>query len=108
MKPSVRTELLAALTALLTALSLIPYELGEVANILPPDFKKWLVIVGAFATVFLKVLNVIQKTHEKAAEEKAVVKLAKVVSEETAEKTASAVLQGSPAKPAPPTETTNG
>lgn len=44
-------------TAALTMLSLIPYELGQVADVFPPELKKWAVILGTGSTVILRVVG---------------------------------------------------
>lgn len=45
------------ITAALTAFSLIPYEMGQVADIFPPEVKKWGVLIGASATVILRIVS---------------------------------------------------
>ena len=46
-----------ALTAFLTALAAAPYQLGEVALIIPPEWKARLFLWSAIATVILKIIN---------------------------------------------------
>jgi hypothetical protein len=40
---------------LLTFLAAAPFELGDVATLIHPDAKKYLIVVGAVATAILKV-----------------------------------------------------
>lgn len=47
----------AALTSLLTILAALPYELGSVATVFPPEWKAKIAITGAVCTVLLKILN---------------------------------------------------
>ena len=47
----------AALTASLTVVAGLPYELGEVATILPPTWKAKVTVYSAIATFILRVLN---------------------------------------------------
>lgn len=52
----------ASLFALLTALAALPYQLGDVATIIPAAYKEHIFIGGAIATVILKVWNsIVQK-----------------------------------------------
>ena len=76
MNPSTRTALLSDLTATLTILAALPYELGEMANVLPPEWKKWVAIIGACATLGLRIVKRFQVRGEAAAKEIAVVALA--------------------------------
>lgn len=43
--------------SLLTALAAAPYSLGEVATIIPPEWKERVFVVGAIATMLLRVIR---------------------------------------------------
>ena len=43
--------------SLLTALAAAPYTLGEVATIIPPEWKERVFVVGAIATMLLRVIR---------------------------------------------------
>ena len=43
--------------SLLTALAAAPYSLGEVATIIPPEWKERVFVAGAIATVLLRVIR---------------------------------------------------
>jgi hypothetical protein len=47
----------AALTSALTAIAALPYQLGDVATIIPPQWKARVTIAGIVATVILKSIN---------------------------------------------------
>jgi hypothetical protein len=47
----------AALTSALTAIAALPYQLGDVATIIPPAWKARVTIAGIIATVILKSIN---------------------------------------------------
>lgn len=47
----------ASLTALLTVIAGLPYELGNISTIISPDYKAKVVAAGAIATVILKIIN---------------------------------------------------
>lgn len=51
------TGILGDLTAFLTILAALPYELGTVAEVFPPDWKKHIAITGAIATVVLRLIK---------------------------------------------------
>jgi hypothetical protein len=56
----------AALTSALTAIAALPYQLGDVATIIPPAWKARVVIAGLIATVILKAINAsVQKDANK-------------------------------------------
>lgn len=42
------------LSAFLTLLSALPYELGDAASLLPPEAKKYVASIGVFATLALR------------------------------------------------------
>jgi hypothetical protein len=46
-----------AIFGLLTMLAALPYQLGDVATIIPPEYKSKVVAVGIFATFALRVWN---------------------------------------------------
>ena len=51
-----------AIFTLLTVLAALPYELGDIATIFPPQWKAKIAIAGAIAALILKVWNsVVQK-----------------------------------------------
>ncbi len=45
------------ISAFLTVLAALPYELGEAAEYLPPDAKAWIAGVGVFATLGLRIIK---------------------------------------------------
>ena len=47
----------AIVMSLLTALAAAPYTLGEVATIIPPDWKAKVFAVSAIATVILRIIR---------------------------------------------------
>lgn len=47
----------ASLTAFLTVLAALPYELGDVATIIPAEWKAHVAIAAAFATMVLRLLK---------------------------------------------------
>lgn len=49
--------ILAALTSALTAIAALPYQLGDVATIIPPAWKTRVVVAGLIATIILKSVN---------------------------------------------------
>lgn len=49
--------ILAALTSALTAIAALPYQLGEVATIIPAEWKARVTIAGIVATVILRSIN---------------------------------------------------
>lgn len=52
-----KTNIAAAFTSLLTVLAIVPYELGALATIIPPDWKAPIAAVGVLATAILRVLH---------------------------------------------------
>ena len=50
-------QLAAAFTSVLTLSAALPYSLGELAIIIPPKFKGWVVLAGLVATTILRTLN---------------------------------------------------
>lgn len=55
----------AAIFSLLTIIAALPYELGSVATIIPPEWKAKLAIVAAIAATILKVINgLVQKDKQ--------------------------------------------
>lgn len=46
-----------AITGLLTILAAAPYELGDLASIIPPEYKARLFAVGAVATFLLRIIR---------------------------------------------------
>lgn len=58
MKTSVfLSKLGVAVFSFLTFLAALPYELGEVATIIPPEWKARLAVTSAIAALLLRVLN---------------------------------------------------
>lgn len=57
LNPSKITGVLSDLSAGLTMLAMIPYELGEAAQYLPPNAKSWIVGIGVFSTLGLRLLK---------------------------------------------------
>lgn len=47
----------AAVTSTLTGLAALPYSLGDVATIIPVEWKTRIFVIGAIATLVLKSLN---------------------------------------------------
>jgi len=52
-------QLAAAFTSVLTLSAALPYSLGELAIIIPPKFKGWVVLAGLVATTILRTLNAV-------------------------------------------------
>lgn len=46
------------ITAILTALSMIPYTIGDAAEIIPPAWKPYILAVGGIATILLRAVKV--------------------------------------------------
>lgn len=57
MNPSRLVKIASDITAALTMLSLVPYEMGQVADVFPPEVKKWGVIIGASSTLALRLIG---------------------------------------------------
>lgn len=55
----------AAIFGFLTILAALPYELGAVANIFPPQWKVRIALYGAIAAAILKVWNSIAQKDKK-------------------------------------------
>lgn len=54
-----------AIFGLLTALAALPYQLGDIATVIPPEWKSKVVTAGIIGTVGLKIWNsVAQKSKE--------------------------------------------
>ena len=51
----------SAIFALLTAVSALPYTLGDIATIIPPEHKSTIFTVSAIATVLLRIWNSTQQ-----------------------------------------------
>ena len=47
----------ATLTSSLTILAALPYQLGDLATIIPPEWKSKVVIAGLVATTILRLVN---------------------------------------------------
>jgi hypothetical protein len=54
-----------AVFATLTALAALPYQMGEVATIIPPGYKEKIFIASAFAAFALKVWNSVAQQDAK-------------------------------------------
>lgn len=52
MKPST-TRRLDYLALFLTVLAALPYELGSIATVIPPDWKPWVALSGLIAKLIL-------------------------------------------------------
>lgn len=50
-------KIASVITGGLTMISVAPYELGQVADVFPPQVKKWAVILGTAATVILRIIG---------------------------------------------------
>ena len=46
-----------ALTSAITVLAALPYQLGDVANIIPPAWKAKVVVGGIISSFILRVIN---------------------------------------------------
>jgi len=46
----------AAITSALTTLAALPYQLGDVATIIPVEWKTRIVVIGLIATVILRAI----------------------------------------------------
>lgn len=51
------TGILGDLTAFLSIIAVMPYEFGAIADLFPPDTKKWVAGAGAIATVVLRLIK---------------------------------------------------
>lgn len=51
------TGILADIVAFLTILAALPYELGPVSDILPPEWKKYVATCGVVATLVLRLIK---------------------------------------------------
>jgi hypothetical protein len=51
------TDILTAIASVLTVLAALPYELGDVATIIPPSWKPHVALVGVIATVALRIIR---------------------------------------------------
>lgn len=51
----------AAVFSALTILAALPYQLGELATIIPVNWKPTIVAIGLVATVILRSLNSVRK-----------------------------------------------
>lgn len=47
----------ATLTSSLTVLAALPYQLGDIATIIPPNWKSKVVVAGLVATTILRIVN---------------------------------------------------
>lgn len=56
-KPRVLVDFLTALSLLLTVVSGWSYQLGDIATVVPPEWKPKLAAAGAIATVALQLLR---------------------------------------------------
>lgn len=54
------TGISSAIVATLTMLAALPYSLGEIATVFPPEWKPYIVVAGLVATLILRSLNAIQ------------------------------------------------
>lgn len=64
-----RTKLIAILgdiSAFLTVLAAIPYELGEAAQYLSPNAKAWIAGVGVFSTLVIRIIGRILSPNQDA------------------------------------------
>jgi hypothetical protein len=58
MKPNPKVMgILSDVSAFLTMLAMIPYELGPAAEYLPPNIKAWTVGIGVFSTFGLRLIK---------------------------------------------------
>lgn len=60
MSKTTLTGIFSALVAALTTLAALPYTLGDIATIIPADWKPWVFKVGIVATVALRILKSVQ------------------------------------------------
>lgn len=58
------TGALAGLTATLTLLAALPYDLGQIAEIIPSQWKPYVTGVGIIATLGLRILNAFQQQDQ--------------------------------------------
>ena len=54
----------AALFSFLTMLSVAPYTLGDVANLIPPKFKVWVFMASSVAAMILRFSNSVKPKEE--------------------------------------------
>lgn len=50
-------KIASVITGGLTMLSVAPYEFGQVADVFPPEVKKWVMIMGTASTVILRIIG---------------------------------------------------
>jgi hypothetical protein len=50
-------QIAATITSALTILAALPYQLGELATIIPPSWKPTIVAIGLISTTILRVWN---------------------------------------------------
>lgn len=50
-------QVASAITSSLTVLAALPYQLGEIAVLIPPDWKPWVAGIGLGATTILRIWN---------------------------------------------------
>jgi hypothetical protein len=54
------------LTSALTVIAALPYQLGDLATLVPPEWKARVVVLGLAATTILRIINsIVQKDAPK-------------------------------------------
>lgn len=61
-KPRVIVDLLTVFSVVLTVLSALPYQLGEVATVIPPEWKPILTLTGIIAGTTLAAIRPYMKS----------------------------------------------
>lgn len=56
--------ILSGLTAALTMLAALPYDLGQIAEIIPSEYKPYVTGAGIVATFVLRVINAVQQQDQ--------------------------------------------
>ena len=51
---SAKTGIATDIVAAITLLSMVPYELGSLGVVVPPEFKPWVAGIGIGATIVLR------------------------------------------------------
>lgn len=59
------TGVSAAIAATLTILAALPYQLGDVATLIPVEWKPRIVLIGMIATLALKIWNAVAQAGTK-------------------------------------------
>lgn len=56
-KPRNTVDIISAVVAMLTVLAALPYELGDVATLIPASWKGYVATIGVFSTLALRIIR---------------------------------------------------